>query len=693
MADMFSQEQLENMLTDLREEVDWRREADRCCQYYDNMQLTPDMVSTMKERGLAPLVRNLISPAVNLVLGIEAKAKRDWKVVAEDDSGTDVADALSAQMKVAENTSKADRACSNAYASMVKSGFGCVEVAREANPFKPPYRVAAVRRQEISWDMRARDDLSDARYLVRRRWTDEDVIKLHFPDKTDLIDNCMSRWAGWDEELQARGTYEYMQPFDLEQRSTFEDTEWRDTDRKRFCLYEVWYKVWVTGEVMTFASGSVVEFDKNNDFHVNAVANGMATLRRATFPKVRLSWWLGPHRLADVPSPYPHNEFPYVIFFAFREDGSGVPYGIIRNLISPQDEVNARLSKMMWLLSGKRIIADSDALDMPLTEVAEEAARPDGIILTNPNRKNKGADAVRIETDFALSQQQFSVLQDAAQAIKDSAGIQRPMMGRSEYSGQSGYALDSLVQQGETMLAELNDNYRYARKQVGELLLSLIKEDFGVAPRTVYVDTNGVRRAVEVNKLDTDKQGNLYVKNSVVATATRLTIEDIQETTSHRAHVMQMLSEVAKSLPPQLQPIVIEPMIRQTDLPDRNEVANRIARAAGFSTAPTTPEAEAEAQNAQLAEAQKRADQERAAAMATQLQLEEAQARIQKLSAEVELQKAKAANLYAQADSSRQAAMMNEDTHSMTMDERAVKLVADTQKITNDRGFNEQKAV
>jgi hypothetical protein len=97
----------------------------------------------------------------------------DWRVRPEDDEecDDDLAEGLTVKLKHAETESRADRAVSDAYAAQIKAGLGWVEVSREHDPFKCPYRVRYVHRREIFWDWRAEQpDLSDARYLIRRRW-------------------------------------------------------------------------------------------------------------------------------------------------------------------------------------------------------------------------------------------------------------------------------------------------------------------------------------------------------------------------------------------------------------------------------------------------------------------------------------------------------------------------------------------
>lgn len=592
-----TREKLEQYLWDIREEDDWRTEANREAEYYDGNQLSADVLQQMKQRGIPPLVRNLVGPTIDVVLGMEAKNKRDWKLVADEEAQVDTAEALTVELKKAERQSRADRACSDAYASQIKVGVGWVEVARSNQPFGSPYRVNGVHRNEISYDWRARQpDLSDARYLVRRRWLDKDIVKLWFPKHEKLIQNAMNEWADWDDPDIVTSDIELGREFEAFQRTSLDQHEWMDSQRGRICLYEVWYRVWERGLVMHLPNDVRLEYDADNERHQQLVAVGTARLKSAVFPRVRLSWWVGPHQLADIPSPYNHNMFPYVPFFGYTEDRTGAPYGLIRRMKSPQDEINGRLSKMMWLLSAKRVIADSDAVAMPWQRVAEEVARPDALIQLDPNRKNLNADAFRVEQDFQLSQQQFSILQDATGSIQDAAGVYQAMLGKED-NAESGVAINSLVEQGSTTLAEINDNYRYARQLVGEQLLSLIRDDLGKQEKQVTIKRQGKKQHVVLNQMKHDEDGTPYLSNSVSALKARIDLSEVPDTPSYRMQQFRDLVEFTKSLPPDVQPIVTDLVARATDLPDRHEIADRIAQRMGYmDPEDMTPEEREEAQ-------------------------------------------------------------------------------------------------
>ena len=228
-------DRLDKFLFEIRLQPNWRREADLDCEMYDGNQLPHDVLDDMQRLGMAPLIRNLIRPTIDVALGMEAKTRSDWRVQADDDKFQDVAEALSVKLKEAEREARADRACSDAYAGQLKSGIAWVEVSREMDPFKYPYRCEAVHRREIFWDWRAKDPgLTDARYLVRRRWVDVDILELMFPDQQQLVNTIGWSKANWDTPLTdfpavLGRTWLY------ERDVTIPESDWRDSTRKRLC--------------------------------------------------------------------------------------------------------------------------------------------------------------------------------------------------------------------------------------------------------------------------------------------------------------------------------------------------------------------------------------------------------------------------------------------------------------------------
>lgn len=576
-----SLQQLENMLSDIRFQPQWRTEAAKCADYYDGHQLTQERLDRMERLGIPPLITNLIAPAINAVLGMEAKARTDWRVTQENDVQDvpeEMMDALNAKLNEAERESRADRAISDAYAPQVKAGLGWVEVSRSTDALAYPYRVNSVHRDEIWWDWRARQpDISDARYLIRKRAFDADVLAAIMPDHKELIrwsiEDKFKTWQ-WDTKSNIDTSLAYAAH--IERITNIDSMEWRNADRRRATLYEVWYRTWEVSDMFRAPSGRMIIFEKRNPLHTEAYARGMIRLEKRPCSKVRVAFYMGCHRLYDIPSPYSHRHFPYVPFWGFREDVSGVPYGLIRAMISPQDVVNSSDSKMHWMLNSRRLRADSDAIDTKYNtwaNVRENLSRTDSIVLLDPSKPNA---RFREENDTGLNQQQFQRRQQAAANVEQAGGIYRAMLG-NDSNATSGIAISSLVEQGNVTLAEINDNYQFARRQVGELLFSLVREDMIGVEMQVAIKKEGKRKLVNLNQRTNDG-----IVNDVASTMVKVVLEDIPSTPAFRQQQLQMLSQYTKGLPPEIQLALADIVIGLTDVPQKDKVLARIKKIAGI---------------------------------------------------------------------------------------------------------------
>ncbi len=588
-------DQYGRIIEEIRRQPQWRKNADKCADYYDGNQIDQETLADLNSSGRAPLITNLVKPTVNVVLGMEAKTRSDWRVIADDDPWQDVAEAQSAKLHEAERETRADRACSDAFSGQVKAGLGWVEVSRQSDPFKYPYRAIALHRREIWWDWLAKEpDLTDARYLRRDRWFDIDTIKSYMPaEKARLI---MAAGQGWPQQYLSMASEDVSlaQAFDQESRMSLMDYEWREAGTDRVALSEVWYRRMVRGHVLNLPDGRTVELDLKNPVHAAMVGNGTLKPKAAVYSKWRASLWLGPHKIIDMDPGI--KRLPYIPFWGYREDLTGVPYGLIRDMLSPQDEVNARARKMMWLLSAKRMRIDSDALSTAhndISDVLREISRPDAVIVTDPNRRN--ANGMQIDDNIGLSDQQFQVMQERKQAIQEVAGVFNAMMGRVE-GATANSALQTLVEQGSVSLAELNDNYRYSRRLVGEALLELITQDMSGREVQVVVGEDGRKKKyIHLNTPAIDQDtGMRYVKNDTARAKTKVALEDVPSTPSYRAQQQTMLGEVMKSLPPNLQAIIAPMWIEASELPKRREIADEIRKALGLSEDDAMPDPEKE---------------------------------------------------------------------------------------------------
>jgi len=593
-----SQEKLELFLSEMRHEWNWRDRANRCCAYYDGEQRDSKSLHTLQSRGLPILVRNEIAPAIDVLLGMEAKNKTRTKVVADsrDENKENVAKALTSEMIKTERVTRTARACSDAYAEMLKSGLSWVEVANEDDKFRGDIAVNNVNRKEIYWDWRAkRPDLLDARYLIRRQFIDKDTATAMFPEHKELIDNMIANWSNWDA-WETSLNHQYLAGcYDLEHsRTTMPQDEWISTDRKRVCIYEVWYRTVQNTTVFTDPNGIVQEFDKNNLAHATLVAAGIVELQKSRSSNVRITWYIGPHQISDEPTPYNHKFFPYVPFWGFRDDEHQMPASLVARMLSPQDEINARLSKLMDLLSSKRVIADSDAFDLRynnMAKVREQVASANSFILTNPDRKKDAG--INIQTDITLADRQYEMLNSASQALKEIAGINTAMQGQATQSNQSGIAVNSLIEQGNIATAELNDNFRYSRTMVSELILASIKAKLSNKEQSITIKNDDIAtedETVILNQQAIDDVGQPYIANSIMQSRTEVEIEEIPAHQSVKQQQFLDLMDFTKKLPPEMAMTVAPYLVLTSDLEYKKEIYEALKQGAGGGDEEMTPE-------------------------------------------------------------------------------------------------------
>lgn len=618
----FTTRQLSDLMGDIDAQPDWRTPANKCCQYYDSEQLPPEVKKMLEDAGQPPLVFNLIKPVINGVLGMEARTRSDL-VITADDPTEDIEDlvmALNEQYKDVRRLGDADITESDAYASMIKAGVGWVEVYRNPYPMQAPYRIKFVHRDEVYWDSNSNErDLSDARWMLRRRWVDYDQAYQMFPDKKDLLKRAINNdWDSYigDTNVDIKEGYNpgYQAAWAEYNTFTRKEAEWMQPKRKRVLMQVVYYSVFEQLPFLEFENGRVEQYDNSNRMQNAFVATGKAQIKIMPVKNIREAWFIGPMKVRDIPCNAPQGHYPLVPFWGYRRDSNGMPYGMIADMISPQDSVNFRYSKLTSALNHKTIVMDHDATNMTRSQVKQEVNKVDGLIELNPERRNKNSIDEVFQTleNTSISSQQFSLAQDSRSLIEQCGGVYSAMLGEGK-SGQSGTAINSLIEQGATTLAEINDNYRFSRLMLGRLLMAFLYEDLKKKRNvrvTVFKEDKSRRKQVVINA---EVQGQPQLTNDLMKLRSHVALAPIQQTPTFRAQMAQQLTMVTQNLPPQVQMSVIDMILELMDIPNKQEYLDRVRSALGVQKPADqmTPEEQQQAQASQQAAAQEQELQQR----------------------------------------------------------------------------------
>jgi len=366
--------------------------------------------------------------------------------------------------------------------------------------------------------------------------------------------------------------------YDQERGWSIEEQEWRDAEHGRVCLFEVWYRRWEEATILKTPDGRVVEYDKANPMHNEALASGVIKPQKAIVSRMNVSFWMGPHKLHDGPTPYPHNDFPYVPFWGHKEDRTGVPFGRVRGMVYLQDNVNSAISKIRWGLSAIRTERTKGAVAYSDEVFRQQIARPDADIVLNAEHMAQPGASFKVFRDFQLNEQQYKMLGDSRSGIDRASGITAGFRGQ-EGTATSGIQEETQVEQANQSLASLMDNFRFSRSKVGDLLLKLVISDMADKPETVTIRGNAVvpDRQVMLNQPTADEQtGIQYLTNDVQRTVLKVALEDVPSTPSFRKQQSVSLAEAFKALPPEYQPVVLPHLLALMDVPDKKEILEAI---------------------------------------------------------------------------------------------------------------------
>ena len=582
-------------LREMDEEPAWRRVADKEMDYADGNQLDTELLAAMKEQGIPPAVEDKIGPMLRALAGYETTVRTDWRVTANGQPGSqDVSDALNFELNQAEDKSKADKACSNAFRPQAGVGIGVVEVKRQSDPTKFQYQCAGVNRNDIRWDWAAEEaNLDDARYLKHDKWLHPSRLIASFPDHAEHIKQMGrdgARW--WNSGLAGRLNTEGGGSTGLENvwqdgRSwTVEESRWFNRDNKRLCLSAVWYRRWVSATMLRTPDGRVIEYDPQNMAHNVGIAVGSSEVFKAVVAKVRMSYWIGPYKLHDGPTPYPHQHFPYAFFWGFREDRTRVPYGYVRGLIFQQDSLNSGTALMRWGLAAYRVERTKGAVDMPDAMLRKQVGRRNADIVLNAEAMSKQGARFEIKRDAQLTDQQHQLM-DNCRAVFDQISAAPAAFTGQRGNANSGLQERTQLEQANQALSTIMDNFRDGRRMIGEMLLAMIIQDLGEREKVVIIEGDAVKddRTVVLNKLETDEGGYTYLSNDVQRTLLQVQLEEVPTTAGYRSQQLYAFQEVIKTMPPQFQQAAFPYMVALMDTPYKREIVEAL-RAVGAQETP-----------------------------------------------------------------------------------------------------------
>lgn len=349
--------------------ADARNESARDEQYYYGKQWTNAEIAELNKRKQPVIVDNLIRRKVNAVRGEEIAKRVDPEARPRTPKHEDEAHAITDALRYVEEDQSIDELGGDAMLDALNAGVfgGIVEVDEEDG-----YRCTV---QSIPWTQLAIDprsrrrDGSDAKWKANIQWMDLDDAEDIYPDAKEALAAGCAQHIGSDDD-------------------TTEDRpkKWFDAKRKRVKVCEMYYR-------------------SGKDWYRCDFTQG-ADLRECA-PSVYL----------DPRSKDPRPWCPLLIYRVYVDD-ENMAHGVVRDMISPQDEVNKRKSKYLHIINTKQVIYEEGSVE-DIQAFQTAIATPDGAAKVNAGALNpaSGAPQIQINTGADMGPGQVQLLQEAKQAI------------------------------------------------------------------------------------------------------------------------------------------------------------------------------------------------------------------------------------------------------------------------------------
>lgn len=554
--------------------------------YYDNDQWTESDADELKERGQAAICYNVITQSINWVIGSEKRGRSDFKVLPRGKEDAKPAQKKTQLLKYLSDVNRTPFNRSRSFEDAVKVGVGWIESGvTERDNGEPIYNRYESWRN-ILWDSASGEfDLSDARYVIRIKWVDLDVVTAMFPNRGHLLERSASMSDRYGTDL-ANGD-EVMDFAEDERETLARGMSDHSVSRQRVRMIEVWFRKPERVQKIIAGERSGEEFDPQDPNHAALVEGGQSLVAERMMMSMNVCIMTTSGICYLGRSPYKHNRFPFIPVWGYRRGRDNLPYGMIRAMRDIQDDINKRASKALYILSTNKTIMEKGAVDN-MAEFMEEVSRPDGVIVKNVGKHLE----LNVDRDLAPAHLQF--MSQSIGMIQSISGVTDEQMGKTT-NARSGVAIQARQDQGSKSTSKLFDNLRFAFQVDGEITLSLCEQYITEQKQFRITNQRGTPEFIDIN--------DGLPENDIARTKADFIISDSEWRASLRQAQAQQLAEMMPTLPPQVQLVVLDLLIEEMDLPNGEEMVKRIRQITGMRD-PDATELTPEEQQAQEAAAQ-----------------------------------------------------------------------------------------
>jgi hypothetical protein len=546
-------------------EAAWREEKQKSERYYDGNQLSDKEKQALKRRNQPEVVINKSKIKIDSILGIQRNLRVRSKAFRRGERDDKKAQHISESFRYIEDFNSFDLVESEAFAETVVGGRSWYYIKPVFDGVDVEIGTEFVEGGDVYLDPYCKKaDLSDAKFLTQSIWIDVEDAKEMFPKFKDQLDETMmDKFSVYGDKRSQLREYEPDQYDEPGNHIPIGDHVFFDKKRKRIRLMSHWYKEPYQKRFIFSPREGAIDTTDMQRGEVRAILDSDEGSQEFTEIKYRVNHTIASGNLIlEKTRDIKPSMFPWVLVPCYVEKGEKKrPYSYMRQLMSPQDEINKRRSKMLHLLNVNRVIREEGAVEN-VREMRAELAKPDGDIVIRPGAK------FEVNQNIELAQSQFLMLQEAQKELEQT-GVSGEVAGQPT-NAESGRAIQFRIQQSLGPIRPLFDNLRQARKRLANMWFKFMREYWKGEKLIKITDDQGVPQELVINQRvynpDTQK---FDILNDISVGKYDIIVEEVPDTVNLQSDQFNSLMELARIAPEQ---IPFEMILEASTLPNKERL-------------------------------------------------------------------------------------------------------------------------
>lgn len=539
----------------------WVDRAIKNYDFYCGKQWDAATLAKLKKEKRPALTINHILPTVNLLSGMERENRNDINVYPRKGGNQIVADVFTGLSKHSMDLSNGEFEQSMQFLDGGIGGKGWIglDISTDRDIINGDITIERISGFDMREDPNAKTyDLNkSAKYIIRYYWGDKEQACLLYPKKAEELEKYLESYSGKDV-FEISGTKQT-------------DTDMLEPSNYRYRIKETWWKTYKRQLFLIDKTNLMfIPVHKSQDAVLEALLTSDRRLAESerrplryntierVIPVMNVTTTLGDVVLEHIEDPFSGlTLFPYVRFCPYWSDG--YIFGVVDNLISPQEEINKTSSGILHILSRT---ANTGWLNKKIggaiKKVLETFGSEAGVVIEYTDVKPDKIEPNQLPTGH------FTHKQDSVNNVRIISGLNTASRGEGAKE-ESGIAMLRRQRQGAVISEVVFDNYKLTQQIFGETLIELIRHT------NVYSPSEIAEICIE-EKMQINPQQLAQAIRSFRVGHYGIKVSSRPSTPTIRLANFEMLARLAEMG----MPIPIDILLDSMDIPRKEEIVQRV---------------------------------------------------------------------------------------------------------------------